>query len=423
MKVEIKEIEELVRELSIKIPAEVANKEMEKMFSELCRNAAIKGFRKGKAPMNIIKSKYGDEVKADVADQLIRSSYPKAIEENLLKVASQPTVTNLNFDDEGAFQYTAKVEVMPGIDAIDFSNLEVTAIDMQVKDEDVDALAQTVRTMFAEFRHVDREIRSDDVMVADLKKVYDPGLVLKSDLINDVEIDLAKKSTVKEFKEQLPGMKVGDEKEIEVMYGDDYPDSAFAGACIRYNCKVKEVKERILPEFDDSLAKRTGKAETALELRLKLREDIERQQASDLRRVHKSQIIRQVCEQNRIPIPESMVSDYLNAIVEEEKSNDPALDEEEVRKSSREVAVNTLRWNMLYHHIAEQEKIEVSSSDTDQMIEGLAGNYNMTFEQAKQALERSGKIASIRDTMLEEKVLDFLIGKAKAVPLDKKKKT
>ena len=423
MKVEVKEIKELVRELSIEIPADTVNGELEKAFTDMRQKATIKGFRKGKAPMNLIKARYGDDIKVDVADQLIRSSYPKAIEEKQLKVASRPTLTDFNFDDDGTFRYIATVEVMPHINTVDFDNLQITTYDIQIRDEDVDALTQTIRRMFADYRTVDREVRDDDLVVVDLKKVHDPALALKTDLMTDVEIDLARAFTLKEFKEQLPGMKVGDEKEIEVVYDDNYPDSSFAGACIRYNCKVKSVKEQILPEFNDAFAKRTGKAETALELRMKLREDLERQQTDELRKVHKGQVIRQMCEKTPIQIPESMVNEYLDAIVEEEKERDPDVDENWIRSDAREVAVNTLRWNMLYHYLAEQEKIEVSPSETEQVIKGLADDYNMTLEQAMQALKQSGKIASISDTLLEEKVLDFLVSKAKVVSASAEKET
>jgi trigger factor len=413
VKVEVKEIAELVRELSVEIPADTVNNEMEKTFADLRRKATIKGFRKGKAPMAIIKTKFGDEVKADVADQLIQTSYPKAVEDKQLRVASRPTVTDHNFDSEGTFRYTAKVEVFPGIDRVEFDDLQITTVDIEIRDEEVNKQTEFLRFMFADYRPVDREVRDNDVVTTDLKKVYDPDLVLKTDLMRDVEIDLARRFTLKEFKEQLPGMKVGEGKEIEVNYDDNYPDRTLAGARVTYACKVKGVKECILPEFDDAFAKRTGKAETALELRMKIREDLKRQSANELQRFQKGQIIHQVCEQNRIPIPQSMVNDFLDAIVKEEKEKDSSINEDEVRNNTRDMAVNTLRWNMLYHYLAGQEKIEVSPSDTEQLIKGFAGNYKMTFEQAKQALERSGKISSIRDTILEEKVLDFLIGKAK----------
>jgi trigger factor len=416
VKVEVKEVEQLVRELSVEISADVVNGEMEKAFADLRRNATVKGFRKGKAPMNIIKSMYGDDVKSDVADELIRSSYPKAIEEKKLDVASRPQVTTIGFDDSGGFTYTAKVEVLPEIGSVDCNKLQVSSVDIEVKDKDVDAVAESIRAMYADFRPVDREVQEKDLVVVDLKKVYDPQLVLKDDVMRDMEVDLARAYTVKEFKEQLPGMKAGGEKEIEVVYDEDYPDRGFAGARIKYLCTVKEVKERVLPEFNDAFARRTGQAETALELKIKIRENLKRRYAEDQKRIQKNQIIGQMCEQNQFPLPQSMVEDYLDAMVEEEKGDNRHLDEAEFRRQFRGIAVNTLRWHMLYRHIAEQEKIEVSASDSEKLITALAADYKTTYEQAKQALEKSGKIASLKDTLLEEKVLDFLIGRAKVVP-------
>jgi trigger factor len=423
MKVEVKEIDELLRELSIEIPAEVVTGEMEKAFADVRRNANIKGFRKGKAPMHIVKSLYGDEVRADVADQLIRTSYPKAVEEKKLDVVSRPQVTALDFSDEGGFKYTAQVEVMPKIGTVSFDNLQIFTVDTEVKDEDVEAVARSMRSMFADFRPVDREVREDDLVVIDLKKVYDPQMVLKEDFISDVEVDLSRAFTVKEFKEQLPGMKAGNEKEIEVVYDEDYPDQAFAGARIKYLCTVKTVKERILPEFNDAFAKRTGQAETALELKMKIRENLKRRHAEELLRFQKSQVIRQICEQNQIPVPSSMVEEYLNSIVEDEKRHNPDADENEIRNNARKMAENTLRWELLCEHIARQEKIEVSPADTEKLIRELAEEYRTTYEQAKAALERSGRIAGIKERILEQKVLDFLIKQAKVVTHNTEKET
>ncbi len=306
--------------------------------------------------------------------------------------------------------------MLPLIGTIDLSNLQITSVDIEVKDEDVNAVAESIRTMYADFRPVDREVLNNDLVVVDLKKLYDPQLVLKDNVMRDIEIDLTRAYTVKEFKEQLPGMKAGGEKEIEVVYDNDYPDRVFAGAHIKYLCTVKEVRERVLPEFNDAFAKRTGQAETALELKIKIRENLKRRYAEDQKRIHKSQIIRQICEQNQIPVPSSLVEDYLDAMVEEEKERNPDIDEAEMRKNFRGIAVNTIRWHMLYRHVAKQEKIEVSPSDSEKLINDLAADYKTTYDEAKQALERSGKIASIKDTLLEEKVLDFLIGRVKVVP-------
>ncbi|MFQ6007530.1 MAG: trigger factor [Candidatus Zixiibacteriota bacterium] len=416
MKVEVKEVEQLVLELSVEIPADVVNGEMEKAFADLRRTATVKGFRKGKAPMSIIKSIYSDEIMSDVADELIRSSYPKAVEEKKLDVASRPQVTAFHYDDDGSFRYTAKVEVLPKIGTIDLTNLQITSANIEVKDKDVDVVAESIRAMYADFRPVEREVQENDLVVVDLKKTYDPQLVLKDDAMRDIEIDLARTFTVKEFKKQLPGMKAGEQKEIEVVYDDDYPDPAFAGAHIKYLCTMKEVRERVLPEFNDAFAQRTGQAKTALELKIKIRENLKRRYVEDQKRIHKNQIIGQMCEQNQFPVPQTIVERYLDAMVEDEKRNDRHLDEEEFRRQFRGIAVNTVRWHMLYHHIAEQERIEVLPSDSEKLISDLATDHKITYEQAKQALERSGNLASIQDTLLEEKVLDFLISRAKVVP-------
>ncbi|HWR82840.1 MAG TPA: trigger factor [Candidatus Deferrimicrobium sp.] len=419
MKVEVKEIRELVRELSIEIPAETVNGELEKAFSERQRDAVIKGYRKGKAPMSLVKSHFDDDVKADVADKLFRASYPKIVDENQLKVASLPTVTKLRYDEDGTLRYTATVDVMPELGRIDLGNLAITTFDIEVTDQEVNALSESMRDIFADLRPVDREVQSNDLVTVDLKKLYDPGLVLKKDQLTDVEIDLSRPFTLKDFKQHLPGMKAGDRREIDVVYENDYSDPALSGARVKYLCTVKSVSEKILPEFDDALAKRTGRAETALELRLKLREDLKLQHAADLRRINKGEIIQLMCKQNPIPVPDSMVNEYLDALVEEQKEQYPGGDEAEVRSRGREVAENTLRWNFLYHHLADQERIEVSTADTEQFIKNIAEDYKVTYDKARDYFERTGRLDRIRDSLLEAKVLDYLIGKARVVPLSK----
>ncbi len=417
MKIELKETKELERELSVEIEPETVRSEMDKRFAEIRRTVTIKGFRKGKAPLNMIKSQYTDQVKTDVIDNLIRETYPKAIQEKNLRVATHPTVTDLSFSDDGGLRYKATVEVLPEIKDIVLDNLELETIETEATDEEVeDAIAHYLKSL-SELRPADRPARDGDVVLVDLKKLTDSKNVLAQDAFPNSEVDLDNKMTVREFKEELPGMKAGDEKEIEVKYGDDYPDANFAGAEIRYRCKVKAVKERHLPEFDDSFAKMTGRAETALELRLKIRKDIGLQKKNNLARIHRREVIRQICDRNQIPIPDGMVNRYLDSVVENIKKQTPDVNEEEVRSQYRQAGINSMRWDILWHKLAEQEKIEVLPSDTENWINGFAASNKMTTVEAKEALQKSGKVADLRESILEEKVLDFLIDNSKMVPL------
>jgi len=422
LKIDLKEKEGLVREVTIEIPAETVKTEIEKQLAEVRRKVTLKGFRKGKAPMDRIKSIYGNEVKATAADELIKNTYPEAVKEKVIKVAAPPMVTDLKFNDDGSMLYTARVEVMPEIDSVDYSGLELVRTDFEIEDREVEEVVQYYRMRFSDVAKVEREAQDQDVVAVDLKKVHDPNMIMKEDAFNDMDIDLARETTIKEFREQIPGMKAGEEKEIEVKYADDYPDERFAGASISYLVKVKEVKGRTLPEFNDALAKQSGQAETALELKLKIREDIKQEKENQQKKQYKNEIIRQLCRKNEIPIPEVWVDDYLKGVVEDYKKHYPSSDVKKVRESYRETGIDAMRWNLLMYQLSKQENIEVLPSDTENWIKGFAESNGVTVEQATEHLSKSGKTDNVREAILEDKVLTFLIDKAEMLSVTPEKK-
>jgi trigger factor len=419
VKVEVKQGEGLKREISIVLPADQVQSAIEEKFAEVQQSVTLKGFRKGHAPMNIVKSMYADEVKADVVDELIKTSYPEALKEKLLNVASRPTLTDLNFTDDGGLAFTAIVEVFPDIEKVAYDGLEVPNPEIEVKDEEVNDVVEYLRKRMATVRAVEREARTGDMVSCDLKKLKDPKLALQSDDFPNSEIDLGNKLTVKEFLENIPGMKAGEAKEIEVVYPDDYSDKQFAGAHITYLCTVKMVKEQILPDVDDGFAKSTGSGETVLELRIKVREDLKRQHTDMLLQNQKRELIRQVCEKNPIPIPEGMIEEYLKDVVEDFKKNYESVDEADVRTTYRQVGIDSMRWDILWHKLTEQENIEVLPQDTENWLNGFAARNNITVEQAREMLNKSGRVQNLRESLLEEKVLEFLLAKANKIAAGK----
>jgi trigger factor len=405
VKVELKETDKLKRELNVAVDSGEVKSAMEQKFNELRRTVHLKGFRKGKAPLDMIRNLYGDQVKVDVADDLIKSTYPRAIQEKTLKVATPPTITSIDFTDEGGFAYTASVEVFPEIDRVDFEGLEAETIDTTPTDQEVEEISKQYIRRFSEQRSVERPVQDKDIVIVDLEKLFDSKGALPGSKFPGSEIDLSYAMTVKEFKDQLPGMNIGDSKEITVKYDEDYPDPKFADAEIRYRATVKEVKERLTSEFDDAFAKMTGKAETALELKMKIREDVKKEKDENLKRIQKRQVIRQLVKKNDVPIPDGLIEEYLDSVVDDLKKQAPEMSEEEVRMKYRPVGLNSMQWDMLWRKLADQEKIE-----------DFAEANNLTMEQAQDTLRRSGKTGTLRESLLEGKVLDFLIDRAKKVP-------
>lgn len=415
VKVELTEKQDLKRELNIEVPAERVESEISRKLSDFRRQSTIKGFRKGKAPLTMIKSLYGDEARAEVADELIKATLSDAVKEKDLKIAGPPTLTKLNFNEAGDLVFSAEVEVFPELGTIAFDGIEITKSAIEVPDAEVDEIVGFYRQRFSELREVTRPLGENDVAMLDLSKVDDPRGIMPKDMYENVEIDLAKPMTIAEFKKELPGLKVGESKDVKVTYADDYGDERMAGATITYKATVKKVQERILPDFNDVLAKRTGQAETALELRMNIRKELEAEKTDVERNRQRGELIRRMCEKNLIPIPESLTEEYLDAMVKDYQQQFPGASEEEIRKNYRQNAVNSIRWNLLYHKLAEQEKIEVSSLDTENWINGFAKANNVTLEQAREALSKSGRAGSIRDSLLEQKILEFLLEKARIV--------
>ncbi len=418
-KVEVNEVDRINREVSIEIAAEKYNELFENKITEARKEAQIKGFRKGKVPKKIILSNYGEQVKSDVIDELIKNSYAQVVREKELAVASYPTLTSAELADDGVLSYTVKVEVFPQIDKIETDGLEIHTLDTEATDDEVEEQVKVLLRQHSELRKVERPVADGDTVIVDLTKLLDSKLVLPDSEFPNSVIDLGNQMTMKEFRDSIPGMSAGDSKEIEINYPEDYTDEKFAGAQIKYDCTLKEVNERIVPELDDAFAERTGMAKTALELKIKVREDIKHYKEDQVRRQQKNMIIGQMCEKNDLPVPKASVEEYLDSIVEDHKKENKEIDEASVRTQYRPIGENTFRWGMIFHKLAELENLKVLPEDTENLIKKFADNYKISTEQAKQALQQSGRIANLGESILEEKVLDFLIGKAKVVEVKK----
>ena len=418
MKSTIKSSDGLVREIEIEVPADLVDSAFAEAYHKYRSEGKIKGFRPGKAPLTVIKSKFGDAIHDDVLQELISKSYPEAIREHKLDVASHPSFPSLDLKEGNSLVYIAKVEVMPEIEKIDYDGLKLPQIEFEVKDDEVDMVVEYLRKKNAELRPVERAAEKEDSLVIDLEKLEDVNKVLDRDKFEDFEVDLGSKHTVTEFREALIGANKGDDREVQVSYADDYADEKFAGKSIKYKCHVKEIKEHILPEPNDAFAKQLGETETFLELRLKIRDDLKKQKELEQRKHNQDEIRRQLLEKNKVDLPDSMVKNYLESLAEDMKKNNQPFEEDKLEEQYRPLAETSLGWSMLMNRLAEDEKIEVLPSDTENWIKRFAESYKMEPDKAKEMLAQTGRIQEIREKILEDKIFEFLTSKATFEPVE-----
>jgi trigger factor len=174
---------------------------------------------------------------------------------------------------------------------------------------------------------------------------------------------------------------------------------------------VQEVKERILPALNDQFADRLDMGKTVLELKLNLRKRIEADKKAEIERFRRQAVINQMTDKNDFDVPQVMLESYLKGAVKEYKQQLPDADENQLREKYRPVGIRTIRWHLIFHRLARQEQIEVLPSDTENWIKRFADNYRMDVAKAKEVLARTGKADEVKDSILEEKVLDFLLEK------------
>ena len=415
MKSEIKSSDGLVREIEVEIPADMVDAAFSEQYKKYQKEAKIKGFRPGKVPMTVIKTKFYDLIRGEVLQDLVSKSYPQVVREHKLKVASAPDFPEMDIHEGSPFKYTAKLEVMPEIEKVDYEKIVMPKEEIEVRDAEVDAVVEYLRKKKADIRKVDRAATKNDIMILDLTVLDDPNKLLETDKFDNIELDLSSEVTVKEFREALDGAKVDDEREVQVNYPEDFSNTRLAGKSIKYLCKIKEVKEKVLPEANDAFAKANGESETMLEMRLKIRNDLKKQKELDHKQWERGEVRRQVVEKNKILIPEAMIEKYLESIMEDMKKRNEPFEEKAVREQYRTVAEDSIRWNLLSEKLAELEKIEVFPSDTENWIKSFAENYKMELDKAKQMLAQSGRLQEIRDNLLEDKVIDHILSKAEYV--------
>jgi trigger factor len=421
LNVEVVEKEGLKRELKIQVPADVVDQAYEKVYDQFRQKAQIKGFRPGKAPVSMIKNRFKQEAREEVIEGLVSEYFGKALQEQNLDPVGKPVVSTIDVDEGKPLTFTVGIEVMPQIETVKHEKLVVQKPEIDVPDDEVDKVVEQLRKAHADVRSIDRAVGPGDVLICDLEVEQGEVGDLPAQMQNQ-EIDLGNEFTVQAFRDQLTGAKRDDTRSVKVEYPPEYEDKRFAGKTVVYKTMVKEVKERVLPLVDDNFAKLVGEGQTLLELRLAIRRRIEADLRADAARASRKMIVDQVVRQNEVPVPESMVDHYLDGVVEDFRRNTAEFDEKELRERYRPVGVHAVRWYLLYHRLGELEKIEVSQDDTENWIKRFADSYRMDVPKAKALLAKADKGEDIKDGILEEKVMDFLLSKAQMQPIEKEPK-
>jgi trigger factor len=408
LKVNVTEEKAWKRILEIEVSSEKVDDEFDAVYEKYKTHSKIPGFRKGKAPMDLVKLRFKDAMEKEVVESLVPKAYEDAVKETNLSPISFPLVKDLQFQRGSPLKFKAEIDVKPEIEVKNYKGIELVRKIRLVTEEDVNRSLNYLREDFAELHPVEREAKFYDHLIVDLVK-HQEG---KDDKLENQHLFLDPHNLMREFQDALIKAKAGDKREIEVNYKPDFHNKKLAGKNVKYSIKIKQIKEKILPETNDDFAKMVGDFKDLKELKTKIEEDLTKTAIQESEKNLRNELINQVIKLNFFEIPETLLNFYLDSLIEDLKKKYKKVDEAKTREEYKEIGAGHIRWDYLFHQIAEKEKVGVRKEEIEEWAKKFAKDYKMEKEKADELLGTPQNTKRVIENILEDKVVDFLLKNA-----------
>lgn len=419
MEVVVENVGELTRKLSITLPEKEVSKELNKAYKKLNKDVSLKGFRRGKVPMSVLKKNFKEQVQAEVGEQLVQATYFDAVENENLDPVVHPDIKEHNFNDDGTFNYVAEVDVKPVFELKNYKGLEIEKPVTEVTDQEVDEQIEELRREHAVLKTPDDDyaIQNDDIAIVDFQGFHNEK-AMKEVRNENYSVDVGSGSLGEEFEQKIIGLKKDDKTLYEVDFPAEYPNPVLAGKTVEFKVDVKGIKQRVRPELDDEFAKDINEEyQTVDDLREGIRKELKEDKEAALEGDLDDRLMHKLIEENEIEIPERLVRYEIEEMIKQTEGNlersgltleTAGINRDELAEKNREIAVKRVRGDFLLKKIAEVEGIKIEDEDIERGYQRIAGQYNMTVAEVKQFFQRREEVLPFVNELLNEKILLFL---------------
>ena len=406
--------------LEITIPVEDIEKETELAVVEIRKKAKIPGFRPGKVPLSIVKTRFESEVRQEVLDKLLPRFFRAALQQENLQVVGQPNIADIHFHKGEPLKFKVEFEVAPEVPLNDYRGVTITYSEPEVSDADVAERLEKVREQKAEYVNEEpRALADGDHAVIALESISGVAEKVSQD---ELMLKLGDEATMPVFTENLRGASPGEAKEFEVTYPDDYEPKNLAGKTVLFKATVKAVRRKELPEVNDEFAKDLGDFQTLAELSEAIRKNILAERENRAKEDAKHQLIDKLVEAHDFPVPSAYVDRQIEINVQNQlrafaaQGIDPRnikLDWEKVRESQKDRATKDVKASLLIDKVAERESIAATQEEVDREVQRMARQEREAAAVTRAKLEKDGAIGRIAGHIRTEKTLNFLFEHAR----------
>ncbi len=409
------EQDECKRSLAITIPAEEVDQEMDRIVQDMREKVRLPGFRPGKVPASMIRSRFAHEIRKEVLETLIPKYLKTEVERANLELVGTPNVKDVKLEKGQPLEFTAEFEVQPDFELEEYLGIEVPYEVADVTDDDLDQRLEQIREQKVEFVNLDpRPAEDGDYAAVSLRSVGGVDEPIEND---HMVVCIGADDTIGDFSENLRGMAPGDEKEFDVTYPDDYVQQRLAGKSIRFHTLLKAVQKKELPELDDEFAKDLGDYKDLGELRDAVRSTMKAEREFAAQQEAKGALVEKLVDKHDFPVPEAYIDGQIEANVRQRLGElaaqgvDPRnikLDWEKVKESQRGQALRDVRASLILDKIAERETVEVTREEVDQQVQRIAQQRREPAAAVRRSIEEGGEIGRIVARIRTEKTLNVL---------------
>jgi len=413
MEVTVETTQGLERRMTVSIPDNDIESQVEKRLRSIAKTARMEGFRPGKVPFKMISQQYKGQVTAEIMGDLVNSTFGEALSKEELHPAGGPTLQSQDIKDDNVFEYAVTFEVYPEVEIKDLDKIKVERPAVEIADEDIDKMIETLRQQRATWSEVERACQKDDRIVVGFDGKID-GEAFEGGSTQGMPIVLGTGTMLSDFEDNLLGMSAGDEKTFNVNFPDDYHGEAVAGKTAEFTAKVDSVNEPVLPEIDDEFLKTFGIDEGGVDqLQSDIRDNMQRELDSAVRTQVKNQIMDGLLEKNEFDIPNAMVDEEIErlreATLEDMKRAGNSDFPDLPAAAFEEQARRRISLGLMVAELVKTNDIKLDKDKFEDEIKTISATYEQAAAVEQAYRDKPELRQGVEAVVIENQVVDLLL--------------
>lgn len=422
MQVSVETTSGLERRMTVEVPEERIEKEVQRRLQQLARTTNLKGFRPGKVPMKVVASRFGNDVRQEVVTEVIQSTFYEAASQEKLTPAGLPQIESKSLDAGKAVEYVATFEVMPEIEAASLDGVTLEKQVASIGDADIDKMFDTLREQRTEWVAVEREAKEGDRVIVDFKGTID-GEEFAGNEGKQVPLTLGGKRMIEGFEEGLVGAKAEEERTLDLVFPEDYASKELAGKAVQFAVSVSAVEEARLPEIDDDFVAAFGVTEGGVEaFRSEVRDNMVREMEQTIGSKLKQLVMDKLIEINEIELPKALIDNESQALAQQMQQNmqtpagkegvdlDPSVFEEQARRR--------VTLGLILSDLIKRNELKASEDELRAKVESIAASYEHPDEVVKWYFGDRSRLGEIESLVLEDRVVDWVLENAEVTEVE-----